>query len=249
MSKQRLDIRVAQEFPEYTRMQIRSWIMQGKVLVDERPVTKAGTQVREDQTIRLKDIDDRFVCRSGWKLHHAISAFNLDVTGKVVLDAGVSTGGFTDCLLQEGASKVYGVDVGYGQVHEKVRKDRRVRLLERTNLRTLTDIGESVDMVTLDLSFISVLKVMDAVVQLLKPNGELVVLIKPQFEAGRHDVPKGGVIRDQAMQERIVRQVMTGIQAYGFLQIGVTPSPITGTKGNQEYIAYFRREQHAEKVV
>ena len=249
MAKQRLDVRVAQEYPQYTRNQIRSWIMQGNVLVDDAPVTKAGTQIRDDQIIRLKEVDDAFVCRSGWKLQHALDAFDLTVQDKVILDAGLSTGGFTDCLLQAGAAKVYGVDVGYGQVNESIRQDPRVVVIERQNLRHITNLGESVDMVTLDLSFISVIKVMEAVTRVLKPRGELVVLIKPQFEAGRHEVPKGGVIREEQLQKRIVDRVCEGLTAYGFTVHGTVPSPITGTKGNQEYIAYCTQDEHAKEAV
>jgi len=245
MSKQRLDIRVAHEYPHYSRSYIRSLIMQGKVLVDEYPVTKAGTLIRDGHVVRIKDIDDTYVCRSGWKLAHAIEAFDLSLDGKVVLDAGISTGGFTDCLLQAGAAKVYGVDVGYGQVHDRIRHDERVVVLERTNLRNVTQLDELVDMVTLDLSFISILKVMDTITKLLASDGACVVLIKPQFEAGRYEVPKGGVIRDEAMQQRIVDTVTSGIAAYGFDVTGVVPSPVQGAKGNQEYIAYCVRSQHA----
>jgi len=223
--------------------------MQGYVLVDDRPVTKAGTPVRDDQAVRIKAVDDRFVCRSGWKMAHAIDAFDISLRDKVVLDAGISTGGFTDCVLQEGAARVYGVDVGYGQVHGTIANDPRVTILERTNLRYLTDVGERIDVATLDLSFISVLKVMDSVTQMLKPDGELVVLIKPQFEADRREVPKGGVIQDQRTQERIVAQVVSGIVAFGFVHVGTTPSAIQGAKGNQEYIAYFQRSSHAKEAL
>jgi len=222
--------------------------MQGHVLVDDHPIFKPGTPVSSHQTIRVTKHTDQFVCRSGWKLEHARHAFQLHFSGKVVLDAGISTGGFTDCLLQAGARHVYGIDVGHGQVHGSLYQDPRVTILERTNLRYVTALEVPIDMVTLDLSFISILKVMDTVLRVLKPGGELVALIKPQFEAGKHDVPKGGVIRDEAMRQRIVQHVADGIAAYGFSIQGIEPSPTAGAHGNQEYILYAIRD-HGEKAV
>ncbi len=239
--KKRLDQLVQEMAPALSRRHIQSCIMQGKVRVDGTVVTKPGMQVTEGARIEYDFEEPKFVGRAGFKLEKALDHFNIPVKDLVVLDAGLSTGGFTDCLLQRGAKKVYGVDVGYGQVHEKIRNDKRVVVLERTNLRNLTDVGEKVDLVTLDLSFISVLKVMDAVSQLLKPDGQLIVLIKPQFEAERREVAKGGIVKDPAVHEKVVNKVTEGIQKHGFTLQGVVESPIRGTEGNKEFLAYFQR--------
>lgn len=239
--KQRLDHRVSQMMPQYSKQQIQSWIMQGKVIVDGKVIIKPGHQIGQEVSILVDAQVPKYVSRAGVKLERALEQFHIDVSGLVALDAGISTGGFTDCLLQHGIKKVYGVDVGYGQVHEKVAQDRRVEILERTNLRTLKSVGELVDLITLDLSFISVLKVMNAVTKLLKPNGKLVVLIKPQFEAGRHDVGKGGIIRDPIVHQQVIDHVIEGIKNHGFTLVGITESPILGGEGNKEFLAYFTR--------
>ena len=241
--KKRLDQLVHEKMPQYSRRQIQSWIMQGKGRVNDRIVTKAGTQVPEDVQIDLDIQEPKFVSRAGFKLEKALDHFGVDVTDLIVLDAGISTGGFTDCLLQRGAKKVFGVDVGYGQVAEKIRHDNRVELLERTNLRELRDydIGQKVDLITLDLSFISLLKIMDAVVSLLKDDGQLITLIKPQFEARREDVGRGGIIKDSSVHQEVIDRVTQGIEGYGFKLIGVVESPITGAEGNKEFLAYFKR--------
>lgn len=243
MNKKRLDVLVHERNPQYSRRQIQSWIMQGKVLVAGRPITKSGAQVYEDAEIELRAEEPKFVSRAGFKLEYALDHFHIDVRGLVILDAGISTGGFTDCLLQRGAKKVYGVDVGYGQVAEKIRRDDRVVVLERTNLRHLkeTDIGQKVDLITLDLSFISILKVMDAVVSLIKDDGQLVTLIKPQFEAGKEEVGRGGIITDPKVHKAVIRRVVEGIENYGFTCDGVIESPILGATGNKEFLAYFKQ--------
>ena len=239
--KKRLDAYLVEHYPQYSRSQIQSWIMQGKAAVNGTIVTKPGSIVAEDAEITFIIEEPKYVCRAGWKLEKALEYFAIDVTGLTILDAGLSTGGFTDCLLQRGAAKVFGIDVGYGQVHEKIRQDPRVIVQERTNLRHLTDVGEKVDLITLDLSFISVLKIMDAVCALLKPDGKLVVLIKPQFEAERRDVGRGGIIKDPEVHKRVIDHVVAGIQTYGFKSHGVTESPIEGSSGNKEFLAYFTR--------
>lgn len=240
-SKKRLDAYLQEKYPAYSRTQLQSWIMQGKVMVNDQKVTKAGSAVKQTDTVTLNVDEPKYVCRAGWKLEKALDYFAIDPTGLVILDAGLSTGGFTDCLLQRGAAKIYGIDVGYGQVHEKIRQNPQVIVQERTNLRAVRDIGELVDLVTLDLSFISLLKVMDAVCAVLKPHGGLITLIKPQFEAERHEVGKGGIVRDPDVHKRVITNITQGIQSYGFKLIGVTESPITGTDGNKEFLAYFRR--------
>lgn len=238
-NKKRLDLLIHERMPDYTRTQIQSWIMQGRVKIEGQVETKAGTQVTEDLALEVDVHEPRYVSRAGLKLEKALEFFTLNVTGFVVLDAGLSTGGFTDCLLKHGAAKVYGVDVGYGQVHEKIRSDKRVVVMERTNLRDLAHLPEPVDMVTLDLSFISILKVIEVVGKLLKPGGVLVTLIKPQFEAGRSDVGKGGIVKDQKVHARVIDEITQGIVAQGFVARGVTPSPILGSSGNAEFLAYF----------
>ena len=237
--KLRLDLVLHNLFPQYSRQQLQTWIMQGKVQVEGQVITKAGTLIVPTADIVTTFSEPKYVSRAGFKLEKALEHWSLDVTDFVCLDAGLSTGGFTDCLLQHGAKKVYGVDVGYGQVHNKIRIDDRVTVMERTNLRHMTSVGELVDLVTLDLSFISVLKVIDAVFQLLKPQGKLVVLIKPQFEARREQVGRGGIITESAVHQEIIGRVIEGIQVAGFCNQGVIESPILGATGNKEFLAYL----------
>ena len=240
--KKRLDLKVQELYPQYSRRQIQSWIMQGRVTVDGHAASKVGMQVADEQAIVLDVDEPKYVSRAGFKLEKALTHFGLSVHGLVALDAGLSTGGFTDCLLQHGVQKVYGIDVGYGQVHEKIRHDERVVVLERTNLRHLTHVGEKVDLVTLDLSFISVLLVMNAVKALLKKNeGMLIVLITPQFEAERHDIGRGGIIKDSLIHEKVTEKVTKAIVAEGFTLVGITDSPILGSEGNKEFLAVFKR--------
>lgn len=240
--KKRLDLIVHERYPQYSRQQIQSWIMQGLVTVNDKVVAKPGVATPVDAVLMLNNDEPKYVSRAGYKLEKALEAFGIDVHGLVVLDAGLSTGGFSDCLLQQGAKKIYGIDVGYGQVHEKISNDPRVDVRERTNLRHLESVGEPVDLVTLDLSFISVLKVMDAVNAVLKQDGALVILIKPQFEARKHDIGRGGIIKDSAVHERVVKEVVDGVTAHGFVCQGVIESPIEGTHGNKEFLAYFLKK-------
>lgn len=238
----RLDQLIQNQLPDVSRTQIASMIMQGKVKVDGTVITKPGTNIKEDSKVEFNFEEPKFVSRAGFKLEKALDHFNIDVTDLVAMDAGISTGGFTHCMLQRGVKKVYGVDVGFGQVHEKVTRDPRVVLLEKTNLRNLESLPEKVDLVTLDLSFISVLKVMPAVNDLLKDNGQMVVLIKPQFEAKKHEIGRGGIVKDEKVHTQVVNDITAGIKEYGFSCIGVTESPITGTTGNKEFLAYFKRQ-------
>ena len=243
MKKIRLDQLIIERYPHYSRKQIQSWIMQGKVTVNEVRIDKPGSQVSHDALIVLNVQEPKFVSRAGYKLEKALEHFKIDVNGYVVLDAGLSTGGFTDCLLQHGAEQVIGIDVGYGQVHEKIAHDQRVRVLERTNLRHITQdtIGLLVDMVTLDLSFISLLKVIDAVDAVLKPEGLLITLIKPQFEAGKEQVGRGGIIKNELVHQEVITKVTQGIMASGYRFMGVIESPILGTEGNKEFLALFKK--------
>ncbi len=239
--KERLDKVVQSQNPHLTRNQIQGFIMQGKVKVDGVVITKAGTPIFEDALLEVDSAVPKYVCRAGFKLEGALEEFKPDIVGKIALDAGLSTGGFTDCLLQYGVKKVYGVDVGYGQVHEKIRKDPRVVVIERTNFRHVKTVGEKVDLITLDLSFISVLKVMDAVINVLQPDGILIVLIKPQFEASRDDVGKGGIIKEDDVHQQVIQQVTQGIKDRGFTLEGLITSPLAGMDGNKEFLAYFKR--------
>ncbi len=237
--KKRLDQLVHERAPAYSRRHIQSFIMQGYVKVDGKVITKPGMQFTKETKIDLDIKDPKFVSRAGFKLEKALDHFKVDVNGLVVLDAGLSTGGFTDCLLQRGAAKVYGVDVGHSQVHEKIKNDDRVVVMERTNLRELHNVGEKVDLVTLDLSFISVLKVMNAVTNMLKSHGKLIVLIKPQFEAERHEVARGGIIKDPTVHYKVIEKITKGIEECGYALQDTTESPIFGADGNKEFLAYF----------
>jgi len=242
--KKRLDIKLQELLPGYDEKHIQSWIIQGKVFVDDQRVIKPGTQISEDAKITHAIEVPKFVSRAGLKLEKALDSFKVDVNDLIVLDAGISTGGFTDCLLQRGAKKVYGVDVGYGDVHDKIRKDERLILLEKTNLRILESVGELVDLITLDLSFISVLSVMQTVNKVLKKDGKLIVLIKPQFEASKHEIGPGGIVRDDNVRQAIVEVVIKGIVQHGFEFIGIIDSPIEGAKGNKEFLVYCKRSSN-----
>ncbi|MBI2774808.1 TlyA family RNA methyltransferase [Candidatus Dependentiae bacterium] len=239
MAKQRLDLVIIQQRPDLSRAFIQSIIMQGKVKVDGQITTKAGTLIALDAQIDMDVTQPKYVSRAGFKLEAALDAFNLDVSDLVALDAGISTGGFSDCMLQRGIAKIYGIDVGYGQVHEKVRNDERVIVMERTNLRHLASLPELVDLVTLDLSFISVLKVIEAVKNVIKPDGRLIVLIKPQFEAERFQIGKGGIVTDPSVHETVIKKVTSGIADQGFEYKGIIESPILGGDGNKEFLALF----------
>lgn len=197
------------------------------------------------QTSLCGQYNSLLICelRAGYKLEAAIEQLEIDVTGKVALDSGLSTGGFTDCLLQYGASFVYGVDVGYGQVSEKIRLHDRVSVVERTNLRHLAELPQKVDLVTLDLSFISILTVMPAVVNLMKDDAVLITLIKPQFEARRSQVGGGGVVRDPLVHQEVLERIINGVQNSGFQCRGWIDSPLKGADGNKEFLACFDRTE------
>lgn len=239
--KKRLDILVQEKYSQFSRNQIQSWILQGKVTVNGKVVDKAGMLVSAESEIMLAVKEPKYVSRAGFKLEKALDHFNIDVKDLVVLDSGLSTGGFADCLLQRGAKRVYGVDVGYGLVHEKLLNDPRLVVIERTNLRYLEKLPEVVDLVTLDLSFISILKVMPAVSLLVKPHGKIVALIKPQFEAERGQVSKGGIVKDEKVHAQVIEKIQKGMKAFGFEMVGVIESPILGAKGNKEFLALFEK--------
>ena len=220
-------------------------VLAGKVLVDDQKVEKAGAQVAEDCVIRLLGEDLRYVGRGGLKLERALEHWNIDVEGKICLDVGASTGGFTDCLLQRGAARVIAVDTGYGQMEFKLRQDVRVKLLEKTNARYLTReaVGEAVDLAAMDVSFISATLVLPAVIAAAFPalqnqrsGRTIVVLVKPQFEVGREHVGKGGIVRDEAAQTAAVDRVRTALLSLGAGQTDVIESPILGMEGNREFL-------------
>jgi 23S rRNA (cytidine1920-2'-O)/16S rRNA (cytidine1409-2'-O)-methyltransferase len=215
-------------------------ILAGKVLVDGQKMEKSGTGVDPAADVRLLGEDLKYVGRGGLKLERALDHWQIDAGGKVCLDVGVSTGGFTDCLLQHGASRVIGVDTGHGQIDFRLRQDARVRLLEKTNARYLTreQLAESVDFICMDVSFISATLVLPAVIAAAFPQsmGEIVVLVKPQFEVGREQVGKGGIVRDAALQLAAVEKVRAVLVALGFTQTDEIESPILGAEGNREFL-------------
>ncbi|KAK9226365.1 hypothetical protein WN943_011412 [Citrus x changshan-huyou] len=239
--KRRLDEICLERFQQYSRTYIQSWILQGKVFVDGKVVNKAGTAVSDKAVVEIIAQVPKYVCRAGHKLEAAIEQLGVDVAGKVALDSGLSTGGFTDCLLQYGASFVYGVDVGYGQVTDKIRRDGRVSVIERTNLRYLTALPQRVDLVTLDLSFISILTVMPAVINLMKEEATLITLVKPQFEARRSQVGGGGIVRDPLVHKEVLEKVIKGVENFGFQTKGWIESPLKGAQGNTELLVCFTR--------
>ena len=212
--------------------------MAGAVFSGERKLAKAGEMLAEDAALEVRGKDHPWVSRGGIKLDHGLTHFGFDVTGIVALDVGSSTGGFTDVLLTRGAAKVFAVDVGTNQLAWKLRQDSRVSVHEQTNARTLTTeaITQSVDMIVCDASFISLAKVLDAAIDLAKPGARLVALVKPQFEAGRGEVGKGGVVRDPAVHDRVCLAAAEWIASRGWTVVGVTPSPITGPEGNVEFL-------------
>ncbi len=238
--KERLDKIVVDRGIVSSRERARALIMEGKVLVNGVPVTKAGSMVAPDAPVEVRGGEIPYVSRGGLKLEAALANFNISVGGKVAMDVGASTGGFTDCLLQHGVAKVYCIDVGYGQLAWKLRQDPRIVIIERANIRHLEreKIPDPIALVTIDVSFISLVKVVPKVLEFLQPEGEMIALIKPQFEVGKGEVDKGGVIKDTAKRERTVEQVKVELGALGLNIIGTMQSPITGQKGNIEYLIY-----------
>ncbi len=237
-SKKRLDLLLVDKGLAPSRQRARALIMAGKVLVDTLCVDKPGSQVHPSSDIVVKGDDIPYVSRGGLKLEAALKETRISVKGLVCMDVGASTGGFTDCLLQHGAAKVYAVDVGYGQLAWKLRRDQRVVAIERTNIRYMepSTVPEPVDLVTIDASFISLKTVVPPVLKFMSPSGTILALIKPQFEAGKGRVGKGGVVRDPEQRRAIVSDLVHFFED-AHLRCGpVIPSPVLGPKGNQEYI-------------
>ena len=212
--------------------------MAGAVFSGEKKIAKAGDMLAEDAALDVRGKDHPWVSRGGIKLDHGLTHFGIDVTGAVALDVGSSTGGFTDVLLSRGAAKVYAVDVGTNQLAWKLRQDPRVIVHEQTNARSLTPatIPEPVDIITCDASFIGLAKVLEAPLRLARPGAKLVALVKPQFEAGREEVGKGGVVRDEAVHRRVCDEAAAWVESQGWRVLGVTERPITGPEGNKEFL-------------
>ena len=242
MPRRRLDLLLVARGLAPTREKAQGLILAGLVEVDGRRSDKAGTPVADDADVRVGGPEHPYVSRGGVKLAAALDAFSIDPRGLVCADIGASTGGFTDCLLQRGAQRVYAVDVGYGQLDAGLRGDPRVVVLEKVNARELSrsHLPEPVALAAVDLSFISVRKVLPALLPRLAPGAIVVVLVKPQFEAGRSDVGKGGIVRDPSIRERVVREIGEFAAGIGLTAVGVVPSPIRGARGNQEYLAAYR---------
>lgn len=224
-----------------SRARAQALIMAGEVSVAGQAVIKAGTLVPEDAEITLLK-PPPFVSRGGLKLEHALDQFQLDVSGQIAADIGASTGGFTDCLLQRGAKRVYAVDVGYGQLDYNLRKDQRVVVMERVNARYPIPIPEKIDLATIDVSFISVEKVILSVAKLLNAGGYIIALLKPQFEARREEVGKGGIIKEAAVHARVLGQFIAWLSEHGFSLGGLVASPISGASGNQEFLLLIRQK-------
>lgn len=241
--KQRIDIVLHERGLVESRTAARSFLMAGSVYVDGQKIDKPGKLIDPESEIEVRDRFPKYVSRGGLKLEKCLKEFDVEVKGKICLDIGSSTGGFTDCLLKHGAVKVHAVDVGYGQLDWKLRNDPRVILKERLNARYLTsdDIGESVDIVVIDVSFISVIKVVPPAVNLLKVSGKLVALIKPQFEVGKGEVGKGGIVRDVNKHQEVVEKVVDFLHQLGLQNIKTTQSPILGADGNKEFLVYAEK--------
>ncbi len=241
--KIRLDNLLVERGLAESRAKAQALIMAGDVSVGENTAAKAGMLVDESVEVTIVE-PPPFVGRGGIKLDHALNEFRLDISGRVVADIGASTGGFTDCLLKRGASRVYAVDVGYGQLNHRLRRDKRVVVMDRLNARYPFSLPEKVDLVTIDVSFISVEKVIPSVANLLEDGGYLLVLLKPQFEAKKREVSKGvGVIREPQVQARVLGRFITWLASHGFRLGNLVASPILGASGNREFFILLRRKK------
>lgn len=241
--KERLDRLLHRRGLAESREQAKRLILAGLVLVNEQKIDKAGTPVPDDAEIRILGQEHPYVGRGGLKLEKALQEFQIDPTGKVAIDFGASTGGFTDCLLQHGAAKVYAVDVGYGQLAWRLVTDPRVINLERINVRYLTpdDLDELGDIATIDLSFISLTKILLPVKTLVRHNADIIVLVKPQFEVGKGEVGKGGIVKSPEKHQQVINQIREYAEHIGFMCKGVIESPIKGAKGNTEFLMYLKK--------
>jgi len=248
--KDRLDVILTQRGLFDSREKARASIMAGVVMVDGQRVDKPGTKIDTEAEISVQQAACPYVSRGGLKLEKAIESFGLSLEGAKAVDIGASTGGFTDCMLKNGASHVWCIDVGYGQLDWKLRNDPRVTNMEKTNVRYLDvdSIGRDVDFISIDVSFISLKLVLPVASQLLREEGQLVALVKPQFEAGREQVGKKGIVRDASVHRQVIRQVTEYAQENGLSPEGLDFSPVTGTKGNIEYLLFMKKKLCDNKV-
>ena len=243
--KERLDVLLVKRNLAESREKAKAIIMSGNVFVEGQREDKAGTTFSDEVQIEIKGHTMPYVSRGGLKLEKAIANFDVDLEGKVCTDVGSSTGGFTDCMLQNGARKVFAIDVGRGQLAWKLRQDDRVVCMEKTNIRYVTpeDLGEGIDFSSIDVSFISLTKVLEPIRNYLKPNGEIVALIKPQFEAGREKVGKKGVVREKSTHHEVIKLVTSYAASIGFQILGIEFSPIKGPEGNIEYLVHLKKSE------
>lgn len=242
-TKERLDVLLLNRGLFESREKAKTAIMAGQIFMGTVCVDKAGTKVPIDADLSVKGNTLPYVSRGGLKLEKALQLYPIDLTDAVMVDIGASTGGFTDCALQNGAAKVFAIDVGYNQLAWSLRQDKRVINMEKQNIRTVTaeQLGELVDFISIDVAFISLDKVLPVAVTLLKDTGSLVALIKPQFEAGREKVGKGGIVRDPATHAEVLTRILNVAEEVGLHLHGVTYSPIKGTEGNIEFLGYFKK--------
>lgn len=247
--KERLDVLLVNRGLAPSREKAKTMIMEGNVFVNNNREDKAGSMFPDDCNIEIHGTTLKYVSRGGLKLEKAMTHFGITLDGKVCMDIGASTGGFTDCMLQNGASKVYAVDVGYGQFAWKLRQDERVVCMEKTNIRYVTpeDIDDALDFASVDVSFISLTKVLGPAKELLKEHGQMVCLIKPQFEAGREKVGKKGVVRDKSVHEEVIEKVINFALETGFSIHNLEYSPIKGPEGNIEYLVYIEKDDNPKK--
>lgn len=245
VEKERLDVLLVQQGLATSRELAKAYIMAGNVYVDGQKEDKAGTKVAVNANLEVKGSQMKYVSRGGYKLEKAVDAFGISLEGKICLDIGASTGGFTDCMLQNGASKVYAIDVGYGQFAWKLRNDERVVCLEKTNVRYVTheQVPDEGDFASIDVSFISLTKVLPAVLGVLGEKGQLVCLIKPQFEAGREKVGKKGVVRDINVHKEVIEMIANYVRTQNLGILGLSFSPIKGPEGNIEYLIYLDKSR------
>ncbi len=248
--KERLDVLLVKRGLAPSREKAKALIMTGNVFVKEQREDKAGSTFPEDVPIEIKGAPMKYVSRGGYKLEKAIDLWQMPLTGQICMDVGSSTGGFTDCMLQNGASKVYAIDVGTNQLAWKLRQDERVVSMERTNIRYVTgaEVPESVGFTSIDVAFISLTKVLIPVWNLLAGRGRVVCLVKPQFEAGREKVGKKGVVRDPKVHEEVVRNIMAYALAMGFRILDLSFSPIKGPEGNIEYLLYLEKPDQGQDI-
>lgn len=247
--KVRLDRLLVERGIASSRERARALVLAGAVLVGDECVDKAGAMVPSDAELRIKGGDNPYVSRGGLKLKAALDEFRIDVSGRIALDVGASTGGFTDCLLQAGARKVYAVDVGYGQLAWKLRQDERVVLFERTNIRYFSGKGieDAIDLAVIDASFISLRKVIPRVSELIREGGSILALIKPQFEVGKGEVGKKGVVRDPALHRKVLDEIAEFSKELNLTVLGNCESPVMGPQGNREFFLYVKKDSEPEE--